>query len=80
MSVTINVTQQHIDNGVSGDPHTCPVALAIHETTGRNHVKVEAYQFTIDDNAYFMPSSVRNFIDAFDSNEPVQPFSFVLDY
>lgn len=80
MTQTINVTQQHIKDGVPGDPHVCPIALAIHQTTGRSHVKVEGYLFTIDHGMYFMPFSVRNFIDAYDNNEPVQPFSFVLDY
>lgn len=76
----IQVTQQHIEDGVPGDPHVCPVALAIRETIHKSHIKVVAYQFTIGYKPYFMPFSVRNFIDAYDSAKPVQPFSFVLDY
>lgn len=81
MTQTINVTQQHIEDGVRGDPYSCPVAKAISKTLGYPSwfVKVEAYLFTIDNNTYFMPFTVRNFIDAYDNNEPVQPFSFVLE-
>ena len=74
----IQVTKEHINQGVARQWTSCPVALAI-----RSHipglVSVGPY------NAYLvglapigLPTTVIQFIDDFDMNRLVEPFEFEL--
>jgi hypothetical protein len=81
----IDVTQEHIDRGVSKDCLRCPVALAI-----MCHVQPTT-SISVGDDAITMlplggwfhdqqaPSVVRQFVRGFDRGDDVVPFSFDLD-
>jgi hypothetical protein len=79
MPVTIQVTQDDIDNGVRCSVKRCPVALACLRTIGKNYSQIwEEYWPDFHDPSKNIPSSVLIFVRAFDSGNIVQPFSFVL--
>ena len=76
----IEVTQEDIDLGEPCDPLLCPVALAIDRQLPGSDCEVEYCTIDLEPGMVFKtPQSVRNFIAAFDEEEPVAPFSFDLD-
>lgn len=76
--MTINVTKEDIDNATF-DTTNCPVAKAISRVV---KCCVGCGHFTASwgggNHACDLPEQVTNFIKAFDSREPVKPFSFEL--
>jgi len=80
----INVTQQHIDNGIKSDCRLCPIALALLPLFTNLPIEVDSCCIEIgccigsDDIQYYSPDSVIKFITAFDSSFPVKPFYFEL--
>lgn len=83
--ITVNVTQEHIDNGVPRTCSRCPIALAVEELFPDRRVTVT------DDIAiarkgaglwtrYSMPRSAHDFIAKFDTdvlpNASAKPFTF----
>lgn len=85
MKISVNVTQEDIDNGVRGDACNCPVALAIGRATEHKYV-VMAWReilLTIKCNIVYRidtPRYVSNFIESFDAKRNVCPFSFNLEF
>lgn len=88
--ITINVTQEHIDQGEEGSCDKCPVALALLEQVPDIRevaVTEESIDLWIGENANFLniktPDSVALFIDMFDNLDPIkpklEPFSFELN-
>lgn len=72
--MTIIVTQEDIDKGARNSPCRCPVAIAL----GRCYKDVYCgfYTMTLDVLSIETPKTVSDFIAAFDSGDPVKPFSF----
>jgi hypothetical protein len=73
----IIVTKEDIERGRHWSESLCPVALAVQHATGKNALVsyilgVEGYVSEV------APQSVREFIERFDANRPVEPFEFDL--
>lgn len=77
------VTQDHIARGRQG-PNSCPVALALKETSSDFANVIVGPQWFFSRNEEFhityqstnLPKKVQQFIKKFDAGEPVKPFSF----
>lgn len=83
-TMTINVTQEHIDRGTMEDCEHCPVALAINEAipgtrsdVGGNQIYIGNYHCTSRE--IQTPEVVRQFIARYDSDVLVKPFSFTIE-
>jgi len=87
--MTISITQKHIDEGVRNHSASRMVALAIEEATGTLVTAVGRLQILWGDVGgwlegsackYWMktPPAVREFLDRYDSELPVEPISFEL--
>jgi hypothetical protein len=86
----VSVTAEHIARGVPRSAFSCPVAYALEEAfpgtdcyAGRDNLTV----YDSDSGGGLRmrvrvphPDSVLKFIRAFDSDQPVEPFTFELDY
>ena len=82
-----STSRQHIAEGNPGDCGWCPVALAIADALpGLAFLAVRYLDIDVrarpeeDVAVIVMPDEVVRFIRAFDVGDPVQPFSFELDY
>lgn len=74
----IEITQEDICRGVRGNSRLCPVARAVSRTFGTT---ARAYRMIFPDvskvNEYcFTPPQVVKWIQTFDADHPVEPFSF----
>lgn len=77
--MTIHVTQEHINCGLKNDCCRCPVALAIAPFGPRLFVQGECLtydRFNVD--GIKLPKIAVQFIEDFDKQCPVEPFSFNL--
>ena len=77
----IKVLQHHIDEGEKRNGRKCPIALAIHEQTGRQvFVGMTIDLLTTDPDIREgwcpVPAEAADFIDHFDTNRPAQAFEF----
>jgi hypothetical protein len=81
-TLTINVTQKHIDAGEHCECKSCPVALALKEA-GATDVIVGFGQmaFSFNGKGYQIPAphAIADFIYHFDKRSPVSPFTFTLE-
>lgn len=77
-TVRVSVTKADIAAGVPRDTEMCPVAIAIRRTTGML-VAVSDYEFIFDKCSVDLPKRVRRFVDDFDFNAAVRPFTFTLE-
>lgn len=87
---TIRVTQADIERGVPGKAFLCPVARAIRRAfnanpacvaVGRSDVSIVLGSISADNYECFdvtLPPKAREFVRAFDTDQPVQPFTFRL--
>jgi hypothetical protein len=82
-TLTIDVTQTHIDNGLEHSTHYCPIALALRDhLTNPIYVNVDERDLSFreaGENIIWSadpPQQARDFIDDFDMNMPVRPFTF----
>jgi hypothetical protein len=71
----ITVTQEDISQGVRCSCNTCPVARAASRAFGGN-VLVRTTDLLAFSRWYQLPTEATQFIADFDTNKPVQPFSF----
>lgn len=78
----VNVTESDIHNGIAGDGHRCPIALALNKATGRRfgvgmhtycEVDVHGKELTFE---VQLPGIAKVFRNNFDRNRIVDPFSF----
>ena len=82
-NITVNVTQEDINNGTSGDYDRCPIALAIaRELPGSDpsvsdevHLLGEGYC-----GHACQPSEAEEFVISFDLGRPVSPLTFKLTF
>ena len=89
---TFNVTQKHIDeaNKARADYfqvpcNLCPVGIAIYKTLKKGQMYVSvcpdgSNALMLGNKIMKAPPSVIDFVARFDSREPVEPFSFELEY
>ncbi len=78
-TLSIPVKQEHIDNGVQGDPDGCAVSLAIQEFSG-SHLDWIGYtlaSITVDgkQRMYAADEYTSVFVGNFDDGEYVEPFT-----
>lgn len=82
----IQVTQEHIDNGLRNSCFSCPIALAINECNGITGAQVLLHEIRIrkDCNLYDVncktTKQIRDFMMLFDNGRKVEPFEFELDF
>jgi hypothetical protein len=84
----VSVTAGHIAKGERDSCRFCPVARAISEALpGIELVAVDSAHVTFGHPAGWygwrqidLPDSATRFIEAFDLGDPVEPFTFELDY
>jgi hypothetical protein len=94
LRVKVEVTERDIKKGAKLNCNACPIALAtkraLYNTKGmRKYSKGVSVVCSVtstsepDNGRYIaatMPVKASNFIDAFDSNHPVKPFSMTLNF
>lgn len=81
--MNITIAAFHINHGHRHNSNICPVALAVcGQVPGAYLVSAshENIHFTVDGIRKDVPTprNVKQFMEAYDNNEPVQPFSFEL--
>lgn len=74
----IEVTDKHIAAGRKDDCYECPIALAVLDKLPESRVVVGASYIYITGTNYDLPWRAVEFIDRFDKNLRVDPFSFRL--
>jgi hypothetical protein len=86
-ATVINVTAEHIANGKRGECEFCPVALAFQAALDLGpfasiDVLIGCATITTGGRsiAVSLPEDADQFIVNFDDGEPVEPFSFTVDY
>jgi len=80
-SLKVRVTAKDIRAGVREKAEWCPVALAIGRVTGvRPSVYADHVRVYVEGGFYevTLPGKVLRFIDSFDNNTHVEPFTFTL--
>lgn len=85
MKTIIEVTQQDIDDGLKKGwkrrCNTCPIALAASRALGTECMASADWGITPVGTIthYRLPDIAMEFIDAFDAELPVKPFTFEID-
>lgn len=79
MITKIQVKQIHINTGEKEDCRFCPVALALSDAMPEFCWEVRRHWIVINNELIKMPIIVQDFISAFDSGQPVEPFEFELE-
>jgi hypothetical protein len=76
----IEVTDEHIKNGICKDANNCPIALAIRETLNldADEVEVDGIFIEVEGRNFDTTDEIDDFIEDFDSGTPVYPFTFDL--
>ena len=80
-SVTVEVTQTHIENGSRRDCRECPIALAITDKLGMI-AEVTLGQAEVLNTLYKLPEEADSFLRQYDSGYgtcTAEPFSFVME-
>lgn len=75
--VKFNVTQGDIEKGKPNDSMWCPIGLCGKRTL-EQCVQVGVREIEINHHIYDLPKKAGKFIEDFDEQRPVKPFSFVL--
>lgn len=87
--VTIDVTQEDIDNGVPRSTCKCPIALAARRVLGRDDLEVLPNGIALgviwQDGLAILPKEAKRFMGAFDAipgkpSADIAPFSFEADF
>ena len=82
---TVSVTAGHIAKGKRDDCTRCPVVLAVRDAfpaassvlVSGLHVYMQISRRELE---HELPAGVQEFIHAYDTRQPVAPFTFDLDY
>ena len=82
----IEVTQEHIDNGVRKDAGCCPVGLALKDAGVQDPDVQRSFARWEEVSGEWrrtklpeLPAAAQLFIERFDAGEPVRPFTFRLE-
>ncbi len=76
----IEVTADDIANGKPGFSCECPIALALRRLfPDAGHIEVEMADVHIDYDMVELPDEARDFIEHFDAEDEVSPFSFEIE-
>ena len=80
MKLTVNVTQEDIDNGRRRTCSGCPVALAISRAWGKR-ITVGPNDFGASHESIPLPREAMHFVELFDRGhaKTLLPFSFVVE-
>lgn len=89
--VIINVTQEHIDQGLPTSPWYCPIALATKRAIKNTDPNLSSVAVVGSKKIYlhyyngksiiaFTASNLIEFIRDFDNGRPVKPFDFEIDF
>ena len=84
MNTLITVSRRHITKGIANSPEECPIALAIKPKLKRAYVpNVIGHTVELESNGEFvfalpLSKTAQKFVQSFDNNERVKPFSFNL--
>lgn len=75
----ITVTQEHIEDGKAEDELACPIALALRQQTNEDLAvfSFDAFRSGVS-KSIPLPKIASDFINAFDYDKPVEPFTFDL--
>lgn len=78
-TITVNVTQEDIDEGQRHQCRRCPIALAASMVIPVAGVTDDIYVDAENDDITFyeLPEEAKKFIERFDANAKVEPFQFV---
>ena len=81
-SITVSVTQKHINNGNSHSYSSCPVALALRDLGDKYSYLVNgAALYNIHhERVAFLPGNAICFIQDFDRGLTVYPFTFQVSF
>lgn len=81
--ITIDVTREDIDEGMTSSCNRCPIALAARRAVGSDLIGVTGSYLWVESQAIRLPEAVREFIHGFDDGTTlrflIKPFSFDLD-
>lgn len=90
MPLTIRVTQDDIEKGVRYNPWRCPIALAAIRAigfptiyrigVGSSRLFIEPCYIRAEARAIPLPKSAQDWSLKFDCQEPVEPFSFTIEF
>lgn len=85
MKTTINVTRKHINDGIRGDCNRCAVALAVLDLPGVCVAEVDGDIIRAHPERGAMvaagtPDEVVEFIERFDCDGIVDPFTFEVEF
>ena len=82
-TVTIDVTQDDIDQGKRENCTLCPIALAAQRVFPGKSIHVSVFNLWVDNSpaaedgrGYPLPEVACKFLQDFDHGRPVQPFKF----
>lgn len=75
----ITVTQEHIDKGDRCRASSCPLALALRETTGQPWIVSSMSAGTEYGHCRPLPQEARHFVVNYDHGALVKPFAFDFD-
>jgi len=83
--VTIEVTDDDIFDGIKSSCHSCPIALAASRIDIARIISVNSTSMVVR-NSYsrvgdfiLLPIEAIDFIEAFDADQEVEPFSFEIE-
>ena len=82
--ITIDVTQDDIDNGEKAACHFCPIALALNRMTGMSSIigstKIHIGEIGQGGATCYTSPEMREFVWKFDTDRGVKPTSFVATF
>jgi len=70
----IQITQEHIDQGIPGCKENCPIALAYKEQFPKKKISIHNGRIFIDGEEYGCGHVIQQFIRDFDEGKSISPF------
>ena len=84
ISQVISISEDNIINGYACDSAQCPIALALLDKYNECQPLVDTHEISVrlNNKVYVAktPKEAIEFIDNFDVGNPVEPFSFTLEF